>query len=43
MIRENNYTKNNAAAKMNTMIYMKNPKGKNLRLSSRLGEGFTII
>ena len=29
--------------KMNTMIYVKNSKGKNHKLSLRLGEGFTIM
>ena len=43
MVRENNYTKNNATIKMNTMIYVENPKGKNQWLSFRLGGGFTMM
>ena len=35
--------KNNAITKMNTMIYVKNSKGKNHGLSLRLGEGFTMM
>ena len=35
--------KNNATTKMNTMIYMKKPKGKNHELSLRLGEGFNMM
>ena len=43
MVRENNYTNNNGTTKMNTKIYVKNPKGKNHGLSLRLGEGFTMM
>ena len=35
--------KNNATTKMNTMIYIKNPKGKNPGLSLRLGESVTVM
>jgi len=35
--------KNNATTKMNTMIYIKNPKGKNPGLSLRLGESVTMM
>jgi len=42
MVRET-ITQNNATTKMNTMIYVKNPKGKNHGLSLRLGEGFTTM
>jgi len=35
--------KNSATTKMNTIIYVKNPKGKNYGLSLRIGEGFTMM
>ena len=43
MIRENTHTQNNATIKMNIMIYVKNPKGKNHALNLRLGEDLTIM